>query len=523
MSSKTSVRAAVRDAQREEKRVRKLADGQPLVGASSIDSFVNLAQKLGLGADNGLSGGSYGFNPITRIRVLLEWIHRGSWLGGVAVDLIAEDMVRKGVEITSKMKPQDVQKIQHAVKAAAFWQKTAEVIKWSRLYGGAIGVMLVDGQDMRTPLRPETVGKGQFKGILPLDRWQVEPSLEDLVTDFGPHLGLPKYYRVQDNAPALRGLAVHHSRVAFRLEGIKLPYQQRLTENLWGISVLERLYDRMVAFDSATMGAAQLVFKAYLRTLKIEGFRQIVASGGAPLDGFMRYVEMMRRYQGQEGITVIDSTDEFEVQQTSAFSGIGDVILQLGQQLSGATQIPLVRMFGQSPAGLNSTGESDLRNYEGMIHQRQEDDIGEGVMTSYKLFAQSEGVRLPDDFGIHFPSLYDPTDDEKAKAAKDTTDAVLSASEAGIIGRRTVLLELREQSRRTGVFTNIDDATIEAADDEVAPPLSESLLDQAGNAFNGTDAPPGADGKKPGEEDAATGPDGEEGKVVSGSRRRVDL
>jgi len=36
------------------------------------------------------------------------------------------------------------------------------------------------------------VGPDQFKGLLVLDRWQVAPSLTDLVSDIGPDLGMPK-------------------------------------------------------------------------------------------------------------------------------------------------------------------------------------------------------------------------------------------------------------------------------------------------------------------------------------------
>ena len=48
---------------------------------STLDSFVNFQMNLGIGADNALSSSNYGFNPITRNRTQLEWIHRGSWVG----------------------------------------------------------------------------------------------------------------------------------------------------------------------------------------------------------------------------------------------------------------------------------------------------------------------------------------------------------------------------------------------------------------------------------------------------------
>jgi hypothetical protein len=50
-----------------------------------------------------------------------------------------------------------------------------------------------------------------------------------------------------------------------------------------------------------------------------------------------------------------------------------------------------VRLLGQSPAGLNSTGESDWRNYYDGINARQNKDLGDGTTTIYKLTAQSAG------------------------------------------------------------------------------------------------------------------------------------
>jgi uncharacterized protein len=444
---------------------------------STVDSFLNFQHKLGIGADNPLSSGTYGFNPITRNRTLLEWMYRGSWIAGLAVDLPADDMTREGVEFATEMPPQDSENIERMVSVLDIWAQVANVVRWARLYGGAIGVVLIDGQDPATPLRVESVGPHAFRGILVLDRWQVEPSLSDLVEELGPNLGLPCYYRVSSNAPALRGARIHHSRVAFRMTGGPLPYQQALTENLWGISVYERLYDRMVAYDSASTGAAQLIYKAYLRTLKVKGLREIVAQGGKPLEGLTAYVSNMRRFQGIEGMTVIDAEDEFNSEQHGAFSGLDDALVQFGQQVSGALQIPLVKLFGQSPAGLNSTGESDLRNYYDGISQQQERNVGHGIQLVYKLIARSLVVELPKGFKVKFRTLWELDDAEKATTAGAVVTAVTAAKEAGLISDQIAMKELRQSSQVTGIFTNITDADIQAADDQIGPPPgAEGLL-----------------------------------------------
>ncbi len=474
MSSKqVSVKAVAKREVSTDTKLRKSVATDKAAKGNTIDSFVNFAQQLGIGADNALSTAGYGFNPITRIRTMLEWIHRGSWLGGVAVDLVADDMTKGGINLLGAMKPEGMEKVNEAATSLGIWPALCSTIKWDRLYGGCLAVMLIDGQDYKTELRMDTVGKGQFKGLLVLDRWMVDPSLNDLVKDLGPNLGLPKFYTVTADAPALPYTKIHYSRVV-RLGGLELPYWQRVQENLWGISVLERLNDRMIMFDSATTGAAQLVYKSYIRTYAIEDLRDIAAAGGPAQQGLLRYVEMMRKFQGIEGITLLDAKDKMEIMQHSAFGGLSDVLTQFGQQLSGALQIPLVRLFGQSPAGF-STGDTDLRMYYDSIEQQQVRSLKVPVTRIYRMIAQSEGVEVPDGFGIEFKNLWKLLEPEKAEIASKHVTAIIQAEEAGLISPRVAMEELKQSSRITGVFSNITDKDINEAEDTPAPPMEEVM------------------------------------------------
>lgn len=473
MPRKVSVKAAIRTAKSEDKRARKELLVTPSQG--TMDSFQNFMAKVGVGNDNITGGGTYSFNPISRIRLMLEWMYRGSWIAGVAVDTKADDMTRAGVNLMGEIDPQDSRKIEEEVIALKLWQKVNETIKWSRLYGGCIGVMLIDGQDPSTPLKVDRVGDRGFRGVLPLDRWQLEPSLNELVSELGPDLGMPKFYKVNQNAPAYRGKSIHYTR-CLRLTSITLPFNQAATENLWGISELERLYDRLIAFDSATQGAAQLVYKAYIRTYSIEQLRDIVSGGSSKaLEGLVKYVEMMRKFQSIEGITLLDAKDKFEGHTHQAFGGLSDVLIQFGQQLSGALQIPLVRLFGQSPAGLNSTGESDLRMYYDGILQKQVADLLIPMTAMYRAVAQSLGIKLPDGFGLQFKPLWQLTDKERADITQTSEQSIQSAYEAGLIRKDTALKELKQTAEVTGIFSNITDDEISEAEDEPAPVASQEL------------------------------------------------
>lgn len=464
------------------------------IAAKVADSFQNLLARVGLGAGSIADGSNYSFSPISRNRLQLEFAYRSSWLAGKAVDAFADDMTREGASIASDCEPEELEAIEAEASRLDIWGKLNSTTKWSRLYGGAIAVMLIDGQNVSTPFDPSRVGKGQFKGLLVLDRWLIQPSLEDLVTEYGPDFGTPRFYTVVADAMALVNQKIHYSRV-LRLDGIELPYWQRIAENGWGQSVLERLWDRLVAFDSATEGTSQLVYKAHLRTYKVKGLREIIGAGGKALDGLVSQIDFIRRFQSNEGLTLMDGEDEFDTNSYS-FAGLNDVLLQFGQQLSGAMDIPLVRLFGQSPAGLNATGESDLRNYYDTIKQQQEARLRRPCENIYKaLWRSTHGTDLPEQFAVEFNPLWQTSDAEKAEIASKVTDSVTRASDSGLIDRHTALKELQQQSQVTGIFSNITDEDIKEAENEPPPSMGETLA----GAMNGNEAEQaGAEGEEPG-------------------------
>jgi uncharacterized protein len=452
-------------------------------GRITQDSFQNFLANVGIGTDNLTSGSTYGFNPVTRNRILLEWIHRGSWVGGMAIDVIADDMTRAGVELKGEIEATDIERINEAATTLGLLNSVNDTVRWSRLYGGAVMVPLIDGQDMANPLQTGRIAPNQLKGFLVLDRWMVDPSLEKLVDEYGPDYGMPMFYRITGEAPGLRNKKVHHSRI-LRLEGDRLPYWQRVIENLWGTSVLERIYDRLVAFDSATQGGSQLVYKAWLRTMKIKGLREIVSAGGQKMVGLTKYVDMMRRFQGIEGITLIDGEDELVINEHGAFAGLAEALGEFGRQLGGALQIPLVRLFGESPGGLNATGESDLKTYYDGILQRQERNLRVPLTRFYRILAASEGIRLPDGFTLGFKPLWQMSDKDKAEIAEITTRTVVSAVESQLLTPAEGAQELKQSSDITGIMTSISDESIQALKDQPPPGAGDMGLPATENAIS---------------------------------------
>ncbi len=437
------------------------------------DSFSNFMANLGLGTDNQMSASTYSLNNlISRNRTLLEASYRSSWLIGQCVDAIAEDMTKMGITMLSKMKPDNINKLNVALDDFYVWKSLCETIKWARLYGGCIAVILIDGQKYENPLDLDRIGNNTFKGLLVLDRWMCEPSLTELVDDMNKDWGKPKFYRMHTSIGKIRlpQLKIHYSRV-LRFDGITLPFYQKVYENYWGLSVIERMYDRLIAYDSSTLGAAQLVYKSFLRTIKVKGLREKLAMGGREEKAILKMFQYIKMMQTNEGITLLDAADEFDI-KTNSFGGLADLLNQFGEQISGATGIPLVRLFGQSPAGF-STGETDLRNYYDGINREQENTLRPNLSKLLEIMGVSLfGERLPTDFEYDFNSLWKMSDKEKAEINTSVTTSISEAITGDIITKSTGLKELQQSSRVTGIFTNITDEEVEAAkiEQQNAPP-----------------------------------------------------
>lgn len=394
-------------------------------------------------------------------------------------------MTRAGVTITTSKAADNIKKLTVALTRLQIRNSLSSLIKWGRLYGGALGVFQIEGQDLATPLSLDTVGLNQFKGLSIYDRWQLNPDLTDVIQS-GPEAGLPKYYYIvlgndlnQTGTNTSTGqIKVHHTR-CIRMIGIELPFWQAITEMMWGESLLERVWDRLISFDDTTLSAANLVDRAQLRTVSIDGLREIIAAGGKAADGLVAMFEMVRQFQSNEGITLLDKNDVFQT-NSYTFAGLSDILLQFGQQVSGASGIPLVRLFGQSPAGLSATGDADIRMYYDNINAQQESRLRIAMDKIIRITYRSTfGEACPDDLDFTFTPLWQMSAIDRSNINKTTTDTIIAAHQEGAIDTATMMRELRDSNAEFGLFGNITDEQINEAIGDMPPSAGELLEPQA--------------------------------------------
>ena len=73
---------------------------------------------------------------------------------------------------------------------------------------------------------------------------------------------------------------------------------------------------------------------------------------------------------------------------------------------------------------------------------------------------------IPDDMELVFNPVRRPSNMEKADLGQKQTQPILDAFQAGVVGKGTVLRELKQQTPVTNMWSNITDEMIQQADEE---------------------------------------------------------
>ena len=376
---------------------------------SAFDGYSNAAAFLGEDSPL-LSSGTFRRSELTRQTELLTTAYRENWIVKRIIDMPCEDMTRAWYRLSTYMPESDLKALKQLEAKHSVKQELANAIRMARLYGGALALIVIRGDEQRLdlPLDPDVLLPGCFQGLLVLDKTQgVEPSLE-LVRDLDdPDFGLPMYYTVEletggnsefriqnselsdsgfgsgmiwngtdsstaeplqygkDNtssalrAPSPQGegymgyqrVKIHHSRV-LRFVGRELPYMEMVAENYWGASELEHIWDELQKRNATSANIAQLVFQANITTLKMGHLGQHLAMGTEKQrQDALQAMEAENRLRTSFGLQILNKDDSLE-NHSYSFGGLSEIYEAFMMDMAGAAEIPATKLFGRSPQGI---------------------------------------------------------------------------------------------------------------------------------------------------------------------------
>ena len=172
---------------------------------------------------------------------------------------------------------------------------------------------------------------------------------------------------------------------------------------------------------------------------------------------------------------LMDKDEDWDRTQLS-FTGIPEVLDSFLIVASGAADIPATRLLGRSPAGMNSTGESDVRNYYDRIRSDQSLRMTPAMrMLDDCIQAHALGSIDPD---IHYEwvPLWQMDEKEKAAIGKLRAEAVKIIVDSGMVPMAALAKGYVNQLIESGDYPGLEAAMAEEPEDFVPEPLPLTLL-----------------------------------------------
>lgn len=432
----------------------------------TADSYSNPMARIGFGQFNLTQMSDYPLTRLTQNFALLNSLYRTEWIARRIIDTLPQDMTKNWYELKSQLQPDQLDLFATMERKTRLKEQINEGLTWGRLFGGAAGVIVIEGQEdmLDQPLNLELIMPGQYKGLIIADRWSGVYPESSIVQDISdPDFGTPEYYNFcMTDTDMANGIRVHHSRVV-RFLGRRLPQIERIAESYWGMSELEHVYNELDKRNSASANIAHLLWQANLKIFKMRDLGQFLTTTDVESQKELyETLTMQNALMNSAGMGVVDRDDDFTTSQYT-FSGISDVYELFMLDVSGASEYPVTKLFGRSPAGMNSTGESDLTNYYDHVKQGQENDLRPVIEKLLPVLAMSTWGAIPDDLTFEFNPVRDSSESERADLMLKYTQSICAAFTNNIISQATALKELRQTSSFTGAYTNIDDTEIDQA------------------------------------------------------------
>jgi len=434
----------------------------------SMDAFSNMLARLGAGTPNLLEGTEYSMTRLTQNFQLINNLYRSHWIVRKIIDCVAEDMCKNWITIKTQMEPDDIKRFDRLQRTTRVQKDILQCIKWSRLYGGAGAVIIIEGHEdmLDQPLDYSTIMPQSFKGLIPCDRWTgLTPGANRINDITSPDFGLPEtYHWVADDI----SIEVHHSRV-LRFTGRDLPQIERYAEQQWGISEIELIFDELKKRDNTSYNIAQLVFLANLRVLKMADLGELLAVGDEEAQKELwDTVQAQNTLMSNSGMYIMNKDDDFQTHQYS-FAGLNDIYESFMLDIAGAAEMPVTKIFGRAPQGMNATGDGDKDNYYNTIEQKQSAQLEPALDKLLPIMYVSEFGSVPDDLDYECNPIETPSEDKVAEIIGKKTTAINELFVSGLISQKTGLKELRQLGDTTGMFTNITDEDIDNAEDSTNP------------------------------------------------------
>lgn len=455
------------------------------------DGYVNLLNKYGTKQDN---SEAYKFEREPVIPDMqLTGLYEGNGLFSKIIDTPAEEALKHGFDLN--LKSDEVNAfVEDALDDLEWEEKAATAIKWARLYGGALIVMLIDdGRGLEEPVDWEHIRS--IDELRVYERSIVQPDSSSLYQqDYGgkgvgnrvSKFGQPEYYYVSSIYGSFK---VHESRCLVFRNGVLPEQTSNATYLFWGMPEYVRIRRALRETVTAHTDSVKLLERSVQAIYSMKGLASLLSTDDGE-DQVLKRLQLVDTSRGLLNSIAIDSEGENYDFKTFQFSGVKDVIDATCNMLSALTNIPQTILFGRSPAGMNATGDSDFESYYNFVEKIQRLMLKRNLRTLldvvFRAGIASGDVAEEPDYKLEFKPLWSLSDTEQATVDQTKAQTALVKAQTAQLYVDMQALDPTEVRRRLASDEEFDVEDIISEDDE--DDLLQSLLGTEPSAMSDVEA-----------------------------------
>ncbi len=399
------------------------------------DGFVNSITAMGTARDKST------YTRFQRNRDLntqeLDALYSDDAMASRVCDVVPDEELRQGYTVVVdpddknvETGPEEAAMVGAEVKAEAdrlgLQSKVIEARVWGRVFGG--GALLLGAEDgpenesdvernarLKEPLNLNAIRT--FSHINVLERSYLWPAtfyedpLEAKVHQPRTYWVTPTVANSLAVAQSTQGsMEIHESRIVV-FGGSRTSIRRRQENSGWDQSVLQRMQTTITRFGTSFSALGHMIQDANAGVYKMDGYLEAIASEETGV--VMKRLDMMDMARSVQRAVILDAEGEEFERQNFNWSGIKEPFELLMLQLSADARMPITVLMGQSPAGMDATGESDMRWFYDTIASSQENIVEPALEYVLRIImlakdGPTNGVE-PDSWGVTFPSLWQPT------------------------------------------------------------------------------------------------------------------
>lgn len=399
------------------------------------DSFINAQSSIGINSRaSGFQWNSFFSESLTKEK--LQDLYRKEGISKKIIDSYVKEAMRSFIDAETE--------VMFELERLKVRDKIFTACIESRLFGGSLIVAFVDdGRDLTEPLDLKSVTK--LVSLKVFDKFQVSFDQDDIITDvLDEDYGMPELYKVMNYtlvASSQTFFKVHKSRV-FKVDGEQTTENLRQKNGGWGDSCLQPIFEKIKRFEQ-TAGVTAEIVQGYVESvMKITDLSSKLVVDQSYLAQRAKTLDITK---SATKTIFLDQHEDYQ-KLASNVSGLADLWDRFAEVVASVSSIPVSILFGRSPGGLNSNGQSELESWYNQVEEYRNFRLKPIFNFIFAILKAQKGFK---DSGLHFHWDFHPllTLDEKkeSETRKISSEIDKLYVELGAVDAKTLFLKRYEK------------------------------------------------------------------------------